>query len=340
MIDLMLTSDEEELVQTVRHVLEREYSQEMLLQGSLETVRTNSLIRKLGELGWFSLAVPESSGGAGLSLTEEVLLFRELGRALVPGPVVATALAAQVAHSAGLRELATKFGEGSKIAGLAELPASGDEAIFWDAGVVDYLLVVDVTNKVVSLVRREDLGEIESTQTIDPYYGLSLFENSDLALVARLDSGTRESDAIIARGRVLTAAVLSGIAERARDESTEYAKNRLQYGKPIGSFQAVKHRCADMALRSELSWAQTVVATLRVKEHNVSASDWDVVSAKIVAADSAVRNCRDNIQNHGGMGYTAENAAHLLLKRSHILQQHFGDARSLSSLLLVGSASW
>jgi alkylation response protein AidB-like acyl-CoA dehydrogenase len=133
--------------------------------------------------------------------------------------------------------------------------------------------------------------------------------------------------------------MLAGLAEQVRDASAAYAKVRVQFGRPIGSFQAVKHRCADMALRAEAAWAQTEVAALRFAAPGAAAA-FDVAAAKVVAVDAAIRNARDNIQNHGGIGFTAEHPAHLFLKRAHVLEQQLGATRAHLRTVLTAPIGW
>jgi alkylation response protein AidB-like acyl-CoA dehydrogenase len=119
------------------------------------------------------------------------------------------------------------------------------------------------------------------------------------------------------RAVVLLAARMSGLAEAACESATAYAKTREQFGKPIGAFQAVKHRCADMLLRARLSWYQTMLAALKVQSQ---ASDMalQATAANLNAAHAAQENGRAVIQVHGGIGFHAEADAHWFMKRAHI----------------------
>ena len=125
----------------------------------------------------------------------------------------------------------------------------------------------------------------------------------------------------------------SGIAEAERDMGARYAIDREQFGRPIGAFQAVKHRVADTAIRAEAAWSQTAVAALRVAAGEGGAQ-FQASSAKVVATDAAIRNGRDTIQNHGAIGFTAEHDAHLFLKRAHVLDHVLGDTRTHLSIVL------
>jgi alkylation response protein AidB-like acyl-CoA dehydrogenase len=122
---------------------------------------------------------------------------------------------------------------------------------------------------------------------------------------------------------VLAAAEAVGVAERTLEASVAYAKVRQQFGKPIGSFQAVKHRCADMAVRAEVARSVTTYASVAIRDAEPGAERYARV-AKTLATSAAIANASDNVQNHGGMGYTWEADAHLFLKRAWLLEHTFG----------------
>jgi alkylation response protein AidB-like acyl-CoA dehydrogenase len=142
-----------------------------------------------------------------------------------------------------------------------------------------------------------------------------------------------DGDAPWVRGQVLVAAMLSGITEATRDASASYAKLRKQFDVAIGSFQAVKHRCAEQAVRAEAATQATTLAALSVDAGRDDAS-LQVASARLVAGDYAVTNAADNVQNHGGIGYTAEHDAHLFVKRAHALSLTLGEPSDLSAAVL------
>ena len=122
---------------------------------------------------------------------------------------------------------------------------------------------------------------------------------------------------------LLLAAALAGLAEKACYLAVDYAKLREQFGKPIGSFQAIKHRCADMAVRQRLAWYQCCLAALKL-EANAPDAAMQVASAKLLAAEAAHENGRACIQIHGGIGFQAECDAHWFVKRAAIYDQAGG----------------
>jgi alkylation response protein AidB-like acyl-CoA dehydrogenase len=135
-----------------------------------------------------------------------------------------------------------------------------------------------------------------------------------------------EQDAIYTRALVLIGAFAVGLAEATRDMAVEYAKIREQFGKPIGSFQAIKHMCADMAIRAESALCQAAVASLTLSDHDPGAG-FHGTACKLVSIDAALKNASQNIQVHGAIGFTSEADAHLYLKRAHVMDQLWGDTR-------------
>ena len=134
-------------------------------------------------------------------------------------------------------------------------------------------------------------------------------------------------------GAVLTAAQQVGMAQWACDLAVGYAKERVQFGRPIGGFQAVKHLCADMAVRAEVARIAVQAAAVTVDEPDVGDADLAAAGAKLLADEAAVTNGRSSIQVHGGMGFTWEVPAHLAYKRARVLATHFGTADALAEQL-------
>jgi alkylation response protein AidB-like acyl-CoA dehydrogenase len=285
---------------------------------------------RVGALGWFGLGLDEASGGVGYGVPEEVLLFREIGRFLAPGPLVASALAARVAAGAGDGAIAGAVLEGRAVVGLAE--PFGDRYRLLDATYADLVLTVDADD--AALTERAAWGEVEPAVAMDPTVELAYARAPDGPPIA-----VATGRAIADRGAVLTAAVLVGTAEATRDMSAQYAKDREQFGKPIGTFQAVKHRCADMAVRCEVTLDLTIYAALLFDSGSADAA-LHVAAAKALAGEYAIANAFDNVQNHGGIGVTWEHDAHLFVKRAHAAASTFGGrTEQLASVLAAPAAS-
>jgi alkylation response protein AidB-like acyl-CoA dehydrogenase len=293
--------------------------------------------QKMAQLGWFAIGVGVGDGGAGGSLADQSLLFRELGRSLAPGPLLGTALGAQVAVLTGRHDLATSLMAGEATAALAEPWRDAAAAVSSSAGVSGRFRVLDdnadhvvvLTPQAACLVKG---GTVRSTArrlpAPDPSVPVSLAQLHEAPTEAMLDS-PEPAAAIVARGQILTAALLVGILEAVRDLSVTYASTREQFGKPIGSFQAVKHRCADMALRAEAAGSLLWLAALSLERADGAvptvagggASDPAralrlAAAVKALSSEYAVASAHDNVQNHGGVGFTADCSAHLYVKRA------------------------
>jgi len=325
-MDLTLGAEQEAIRDAIRE----------MLGGRLPMARVRALAgevdpvvwQEAGALGWFGLGLAETAGGAGYGLPEEMLLFVELGRALAPGPWLGTVLAAHaLAGAAGVGEVQAGLLAGTQQVAVIDDPENalggggrlmGSVTGIADAGAVQGFLVLG--EHAVRWVPADTRGvTIAPRASIDPTRRLAdlAFANVPVEVVAN-DAGRLRDMAT-----VLVAAEAVGIAERTLEMSVAYAKVRHQFGKPIGSFQAVKHRCADMAVRAEVARSVVTYAAVAVRDGEDDAGR-HVHGAKVLAVDAALKNATDNVQNHGGMGYTWEADAHLYLKRAWLAEHTFG----------------
>ncbi len=285
----------------------------------------------LGETGVFTLTLSEPAG-TGLGLADAVVVFEELGRALVPGPLVGTFLAA----TTGLVEGAA---EGRVSVGLYCSGRPGP-VLIGHLGSLDALLVLDDGGPPQLLTPAPTGGAHRMEHPLDP-----------LTPLWRLGSlpfgGSVPDDGRLWReGALLTAALQVGHAAEVLDLAVAYAKERHQFGKPIGSFQAVKHMCADMLVRAEVARAAVHAAACLADAPDVTAAEAaaagcrpgqllerSVSGAKLLADEAAISNARAAIQVHGGMGYTWEVPLHLHLKRARVQATDFGTPAELSVAL-------
>jgi alkylation response protein AidB-like acyl-CoA dehydrogenase len=329
-VDLLPSEEQQEIIATAASVLAKEYPisriRDMRTEPSVVDQRAWS---RCAQLGWFGLTVAENDGGVGYALVEEALLFREIGRRVAPGPFLATALGARVAVAGGRPDIAQAIIAGDALVGLAQArhlgasigrEVSGSFDLF-DAVGAPYVLAVGPAG--AALVATDDVGPIEPVGCIDP--GVRLAQ-ADVSGVVAVASTGAEFEPTFLRGSVLAAAMLVGISEATRDMAAEYAKVRVQFGKPIGVHQAIKHRCADMAMRAAAADSLLLFAALSVDAARPDAA-FQAAAAKVVATDAGIRNAGENIQVHGGMGYTYEHDAHLYLKRAHVLDRVIGSSR-------------
>lgn len=287
------------------------------------------------ELGLLGISADEGVGGAGLGLDDEALVFRELGRALSPGPFLGSVLGARVAAQRGDTELATAIIAGRNRVGLAlighaELGPDGlsGPLRLLDAPGADYVLVLN--SQGAGLLDPADLGHVEPVDCLDPGSRLSAAVADGAAIRHWVPSGEAE---IWLHALLLVAALQVGVAEAARGLAIEHAKNRVQFDRPIGANQAIKHRCVDMAVSCDAALQQTLYAAVSLAAGHVDAR-FHVLAAKTVAGSAAVTSASEAIQVLGGIGYTWEHDIHLYLKRAHLLEHVFGSPREhLADLL-------
>ncbi|MFF4750569.1 acyl-CoA dehydrogenase family protein [Streptomyces sp. NPDC002514] len=254
-----------------------------------------ALWRELGAAGFFALRLPEADGGAGAGLAEAVLAFEEAGRALLPGPLVATHLAAGTVPGA----------------------ATGETVVTAvDGPLVEWLAAADV-------VRGDPSGAVP-VRSVDPLTPLHRVPGSPPAAPPAPPPpvpAPPDPTAVL-----LTAAEQLGTASRVGELAVQHARTREQFGQPIGAFQAVKHLCADMLVRAETARAAVYAAA-------VTGDPVDVAAARLLADEAAVRGARDCLQVHGGMGFTWESEVHLHLKRAWLRARRRGGGTEGEELL-------
>ena len=320
-IDLLPTEDQSLIRDSIVALVNDNFPVERMrkdesISGAAERATWNQLV----ELGLFGLGLSEEAGGIGYSTAEEVIACREFGRNLVSPLVLSSMLTAHVAGSAGNTSLLENLVAGKiRVAFANPLTAvnlAASETIevqLMDANDGDYVLLVDDKQGAVF-----DAAALKVSGT---HEGLDETIKLQRAMLntAKPTAVTAATDAAVPRRMaLLMAAYATGIAEATRDMAVEYAKIREQFGQPIGAFQAIKHACADMAVRAEIAMAQTFFAAA-VSELQSGADMFEAASARLLACDAAVDNAKANIQIHGGMGYTFECDAHLYLKRAHVI---------------------
>ncbi len=276
----------------------------------------------LAGIGLFGISVPEDDGGLGLDWADEALAAREAGRHLVSPALIGTAVAARMAAAEGLTELGNALLAGEHCVGIAlPRPAEENLQVIAGSGVVlttnnDGLALLDITD-----------SEAAATDCLDDTLPLATLTGEPATLATATDPS------LALGARLLAAAMLCGQLEYTRDMAADHARNRVQFGRPIGAFQGIKHRCADIALAAELCWAQTLQAAQALSD-NDSDAPFHVASALYLAGNEALNAARFNIQAHGAMGFTDEVDAHRLLKRAHVLRQLFDDPRSVAVSLV------
>ncbi|CAL9477124.1 acyl-CoA dehydrogenase family protein [Streptomyces sp. enrichment culture] len=278
-----LTADQRALREGMRELLRRRFGPQALRAAVARGGLDRELWRELGTAGFFALRLPEADGGVGLGLPEAVLAFEEAGRALLPGPLVATHRAAGVVPGAADGEVVVAAVDGQ---------------------LVEWLTEADVV--------RGDARDAVALRSVDP-----------LTPLHRVPGPGARADPVAV---LLTAAEQLGSAVRTCELAVQHARTREQFGRPIGSFQAVQHLCAELLVRLETARAAVYAAA-------VTADPADITAARLLADEAAVRGARDCLQVHGGMGFTWECEVHLHLKRAWLRTHRAGGGAEGEELL-------
>ncbi len=333
-MDLLPTEEQNQIVDASVGFLEKELPVERMLQSGEQPLIDRTMLGKIAELGWFGIGLSEDLGGVGYGLREETLLCVEMGRYLVSPAVLGSILGTRLAAVAGDEELAASIMAGEKLVAVAiprysqtpvvDNTVTGEYYVF-EGDDADLVLIVD--DNASALVEKSAISIFKALPCTDDKMQFAAASCENVSTVAALKKSDED---IYLRGVLLTAAMQLGIAEATRDRCVEYAKVREQYGKPIGAFQAIKHYCAEMAVKCEASLSQIYVAAIELEDPAKAQGDnavFDTLCAKTLASDAAMDNANTAVQVHGGMGFTQEMDIHLFVKRAHVLDQLFGTQR-------------
>ena len=291
---------------------------------SMDRVRegvNHELWEELASAGVFSLLIDD------FGWRSVAVVFEELGAAGVPGPLVWSLLAAGLVPGAA---------EGTSIVGGLHWPPASGPFVIEHPEEIDALLVLD--------------GEGIRTCPV-PEVTLSDWPTDPLTPVGHcsaLPEGQILGSASAARsmevgGALATAAFCVGMARACTDRSVEYALDRKQFDRPIASFQAIKHICAEMAVRTELARHSVYLAAVLLDEAGEGDIMRSVSGAKLLASEAAIMNGRTATQVHGGMGFTWEVDIHLYLKRAWVMETQFGSIATHSDAIaqgLVAAGAW
>jgi len=321
--------------------------------------------RKMAELGWMGLILPEEHGGAGLDFVDMIVVLEEMGRAVLPGPFFSTVILGGVAINEGgsaaqKKDLLPKLAAGDLRVTLAQLEPNarwdadgiqleakkagsgysltGTKLFVPDAHTADLLIVAGrapgskgAEGVSLFLVDAKASG-VTSTllKTMDQTRKLCEVVLKDVSVAADRvlgspGAGWKLLDRVVDRGKVGLCAEMCGGAERVLEMSVEYAKVREQFGRPIGSFQAIQHKCANMLVEVESSKSATYYAAWAVA-NDVAEAPLAAAMAKAYCSDAYRHTAGEGIQIHGGIGFTWEHDMHIYFKRAKSSEVTFGDA--------------
>jgi alkylation response protein AidB-like acyl-CoA dehydrogenase len=340
------TDDQQAIKRTARDFLAARYKLEEVRRLALEDARgfTDAQWSEMSELGWPGLAIAEEHGGLGLGIVELVVLQEELGYALAPGPFLSTVAAGLLLQAAGTdaqrAEHLPALAAGERRGTIAQWERGGSHApdepalepvggsltgtkiAVSDAGSADWAIVTASEGRHFLVDLHQDGVRIEPQDALDPtrkLFALHLTEVEAHRLPGQVGAAYAGICAAVAAESV-------GVAQRAMEMAVAYASDRKQFDRPIGAYQAVSHRCAQMLLEVEGARSLAYYAGWAC-DHEPESAALAATMAKSYASDAGWRVTASAVQVHGGIGFTWEHDLHFFLKRGKANAHAYGDAR-------------
>ena len=321
-MDFGLSDDQREIQRTARQLLAERSPFERVREHAEGGQSGEALWREVCELGWPGIAIAEKYGGQGLGRIELSILCEELGSSVAAIPFLPTVLASTLIEQAGSEEQCerllpglangeTKGALGVAVDGTAELVIGGVDA--------DVLVLIEDDGARVLAPADADVA---STASIDP-------TRSAARVSASVDAGEDLAGEVaggVDRGLVAISSELVGVCDRALRMTVDYVKERKQFGVPVGSYQAVSHRCAQMLLETEMARSAAAYAAWSADADPASLPEASAL-AKAAASSAGCEVTASAIQAHGGIGFTWEADVHWLYKRAQIDAALLGGAK-------------
>ena len=294
------------------------------------------------ELGLCGLLVPESAGGQGLSMIEMALVFEQLGKTLLPSPLLSTSvLSVSVLNQVPASPMLARLAQGNLRSTVCRIEnGRGDFAL--DAADAEVLIIEDAETRMLSILEVSADGEFEGltvtpVEMIDQTRRLAHVRVDDPGVLqaSQVAEGEAASAAVnfgINMARIALAAEAVGAAQECLSRTLDYTRERVQFGRAIGSFQAVKHQCADMMVANEAAISAVYFAACAVTEDPAQANLMAAL-ARVQASEALTFNAGRMIQLHGGIGFTWEHDAHLYFKRARSTTTLFGLNADLDEII-------
>jgi alkylation response protein AidB-like acyl-CoA dehydrogenase len=350
-----LTDEQQAIKSTAREFLASRFKSERIRElAASDDGFDASGWAEMADLGWPGLALPEEWGGQGLGIVDLAVLFEEMGYALAPSPLLSNTVVGLALSFCGsddqreryLRPLAEGEKRGTPAlfdAGSTATPGAfkmeavadgdgvvldGEKILAMDAASSDFFLVATADGHRHLVDAGADGVGVSEEPSIDPTRRLSTVRLDGVRVAAAdtLPAEGHEYEAVLDRVCVALAAESTGVAQRTMEMAVEYAKDRQQFGRPIGAYQAVSHRCAQMLLETENS-RSTVYGAAWAADAEPESLPLAASMAKAYASDAGWRVPDASIQVHGGIGFTWEHDLHFFLKRGRANAATFGDAK-------------
>ena len=331
------TDDQQAIKRTANEMLAARFKPERVRELAEAGGYDDDAWKEMSELGWAGIFIDEDHGGQGLGIVELVILLEELGYALAPVPFLSNAAAGLALQLAGTDEQRERWLPGiasGEARGTVGLLRDGEARLVPDADAAEVIVLIAPGGS-TSVVSASD-ADVEPYETMD--------RTRRFARV-RADGGEPlAGDHLAVAERLVTAlsAETVGVAQKAMEMAVEYARERKQFGRAIGSYQAVSHRCAQMLLEVEGSRSAAYYAAwcADAEPDSLPAA---ASMAKAYSSDAGWRVCGSSLQVHGGIGFTWEHDLHFYLKRAKTNAVLFGSASEhrerLASLTLETAAA-
>ena len=308
-----LDDEQREIKSTAKEFLAARFTPEKVRELAESRSYDDALWKEMCELGWPGIAIPEEHGGQGLGMVELTLLCEEIGYACAPSPFLSNAIAGLVLSEGGSEEQRSKW-----LPGIASGEALGATALDRE----DPSLVADAETAAVLLLSNGALVEPAEAEIVP----LELIDATrSFARVSASGGEPFEGETGMFRPMVALAGELTGVAQRAMEMAVDYARERQQFGRPIGSYQAVSHRCAQMLYDVEQSRSLTYYAAW-CAEAEPESLPLAAHMAKARASDAAWSVASSALQVFGGIGFTWEHDLQFWLKRARVDGELLGTA--------------
>lgn len=313
-----LSEEQAELASTIRSLLEKRADSTGVRAASTSATGHDEVLwaTLCEQIGVAALNIPEEYDGAGATFFETAVVLEELGRSLAPSPLLATVVAAEALLAGGTEDAKQRL--------LRRIAAGEIATIVLDGPVLD----ADRAAIVLAVIG-DDLVEVTGatatwTESMDQSVRLGRLDLATAQTAVVGDGAAARTRAELV-GAAAVSALAVGLSDRALQMTTDYTKERVQFGRPIGSFQAIKHRLAEVFARTELarsaSWAASYALAEGEDPAEAAFLTHAAASYSLETAQLAASEC---IQLHGGIAITWEHDAHLVFKRAHSLSHLFG----------------
>ena len=318
-MDFGFNDEQQEIKSTAREFLASRFRPEKVRELAEAGSYDDELWGEICELGWPGIAVDEKHGGQGLGMVELAILCEEIGYACAPVPFLSNAIGGLILEGAGSDEQRER-----RLGGIA----SGEGRAGVSATTDEPSLVLDAEGSAVLLLDDGDGAKLVETGAVE-IESLDLIDATRRYSHVKADGGEPlpgDVEATIDRSLVAVAAELTGIAQRAMEMAVDYAKEREQFGRAIGAYQAVSHQCARMLYDTEEARSLTLYAAWTA-DAEPGSLPLAASMAKARASDAAWEVCAASLQVHGGIGFTWEHDLQFWLKRAKATGELFGSAR-------------